>query len=344
MTGRPRRTLARAAALAVGLALGAGACAHTDVPDDLPGPTTPTTPTTAAPTPAPAGCSDVEGQPGWAGESLAPTNGLEVVPGSLTDTIKRRGYLRVGVDTSTRLFSSVDPATGEFEGFDIDVARAVAEALFGEANDDTLRLVAIPYSQRVQVLSGEGYGGEPQVDMVVDTFTINCRRDQEIDFSSQYFSSGQKLLVPTSLPSTTTIEDLNGDSTVCAPYGSTSIANLADTALVGDDPPEVRGVDSQADCLVLLQQGKVDALSGDDTVLAGFVDQDPNVHIVGDAFTEEPYGIGLPPDQGDWVRYVNAALEDFRSSGGWMASYDRWLGDALERGDVQPPVAQYRDD
>lgn len=342
MTARPRAHAARFVALGIALSLGAMACAQTDVPDDLPGPTTPTTPTTAAPTPQPAGCSDTEGDPDWVGaKSLKPAEGGTATIAGLTQTIRERD-LRVGVDTSTRLFSSVDPTTGEFVGFDVDIAREVAKALYGDEWESRLRFVAIPYDQRVQVLSGEGYpDNQPQVDMVINTFTINCRRDEVIDFSSQYLASGQRLMVPVDRADSGVdgIDKLTAADKVCAPYGSTSIANLEDY------PVEAVGAESQGECLVKLQRGDVDALSGDDTVLAGFKDQDPNLELVGDTFSEEPYGIGLPPGQDDWMRFVNAVLADIRADGTWLALYDRHLADALDRGaDVAPPTAQYRDD
>ena len=230
-------------------------------------------------------------------------------------------------------------ATGDFEGFDFEIAEEVARSLGVQ-----MRPVAIPYSQRVQVLSGEGQPeGKPTVDMVIDTFTINCARDQQIDFSTQYLSAGQKVLVPEPLVDQFPegIKDFGPDQTVCAPYGSTSIANLSDPAIVGDDGPEVRGAESQAECLVLLQEGQVDALSGDDTVLAGFVAQDPNLAIIGDRFTPEPYGIGVPPDQGDWLAYVNGVLDELRTSGRWKALYDEFLAGPLREPDTQPPTPQY---
>jgi polar amino acid transport system substrate-binding protein len=346
MTARLRATPVRFVAFGIALGLGAVACAQTDVPDDLPGPTTPTTPTTAAPTPQPAGCSDVEGDADWVGaKSLKPAEGGTARIAGLTQTIRERD-LRVGVDTSTRLFSSVDPTTGEFVGFDVDIAREVAKALYGDEWESRLRFVAIPYDQRVQVLSGEGYPeNEPQVDMVINTFTINCRRDEVIDFSSQYLASGQKLLVGVDRTDIEGIAGLTSKDKVCAPFGSTSIVNLSDPALQDEDPPEVVGAESHGECLVKLQRGQVDALSGDDTVLAGFKDQDPNLELVGDAFSEEPYGIGLPPGQDDWMRFVNAVLADIRADGTWLSLYDRHLADALDRGDdVAPPTAQYRDD
>ncbi len=73
------------------------------------------------------------------------------------------------------------------------------------------------------------------------------------------------------------------------------------------------GADNHTGCLVLLQEGDVDAITGDDTVLAGLAAQDPYAVVLDEpAFTEEPYGIGVAPDQVDLVRFVNAVLEKER--------------------------------
>jgi polar amino acid transport system substrate-binding protein len=179
---------------------------------------------------------------------------------------------------------------------------------------------------------------QPDVDIVVDTFTINCDREAQIDFSTEYFTSTQKLLVRVDSPATG-IGDLTAEDKVCAAANSTSIENLS--ALPEPRPQAVPVVD-QADCLVLLQQGRVDAVSTDDTILAGMVDQDPNLEIVGDGFSEEPYGVGLPPDRPEFVRFVNAVLDQVRSSGRWTQLYDEWLFELLGQ-DAEPPAAQYED-
>jgi polar amino acid transport system substrate-binding protein len=138
----------------------------------------------------------------------------------------------------------------------------------------------------------------------------------------------------------TRIEDMSDDHRVCAAANSTSIENLA--ALPEPRPLAVPVVD-QADCLVLLQQGWVDAVSTDDTILAGMVAQDPNSGIVGDGFSQEPYGVGLPPDRPEFVRYVDAVLERVRESGRWNELYDKWLLDLLGV-DADPPVAEYEEE
>jgi polar amino acid transport system substrate-binding protein len=318
--------VARLAGLVVALGLAVG-CTQTDVPESLPRPTTPTTAAPAEPAPAPAGCSE-----DTVTQSLRPDGRpatTEVDPGSYMATIRARGRLRVGVDTSTLLFSSVNPRTGGFEGFDIEIAEEVSTALFG--TPDAIEFVAIPKSERVDVLLGD----DP-VDLVADTFTINCARAAEIDFSSVYFTSHQKLLVRTDEPATS-VDELADDDKVCAPAGSTSLRNLE--AL--PDPPDVVAPPSQGECLVKLQQGEVAAVSTDDTILAGMVAQDPNLHIVGEPFSDEPYGLGLPPDRPEWVRYVNAVLEDVIASGRWSELYDELFLDRM--GEADPPVAVYQD-
>lgn len=321
---------AAALGLALVLAVSTGACARSDVPPSLAGPTTTTT---EAP-PPPAQPQDPTCTPENVTQSLRPDAAADEAlatrafpAGSYMRTIVDKGSLRVGVDTSTSLFSSVDPRTGEFQGFDVEMAKEMARALFGTTQ--ALELVAIPYSARVDALAN----GE--VDMVIDTFTINCVREDRIDFSTQYFTSSQKLLVRND-QAATGIADMAGKR-ICAAAGSTSAENLR--ALPA--PPIVVEVTDQADCLVELQQGRVVGISTDDTILAGMVGQDPNLRIIPESFSDEPYGIGLPPDHPEYVRFVNAALEQIRSSGRWTELYNQWLAEAL--GSVPPPGAAYED-
>lgn len=340
-TTRARHGLARGAVLLSIVGLLATACGQTDVPGSLPGPTTSTTGPAAAPPPDTPGCTldNVTQSLRPDAAAIAAVESGTVEPDTYMDEILGQGRLRVGVDTSTLQFSSVDPFTGDTAGFDIEIAREIANALFG--SPDAIELVAIPYSERVNVLVPDEESGQTEVDIVVDTFTINCARDAQIDFSSEYFTSTQRLLVRVDDPAEG-IADL-AERRVCAAAGSTSIDNI--NALPEPRPIAV-GVTDQADCLVLLQQGQVDAISTDDTILAGMVAQDPNIELVGAGFSQEPYGVGLPPDRPEFVRYVNAVLEQVRSSGRWTELYNEWLLDLLHApGEAAPPppAAEYED-
>ena len=95
------------------------------------------------------------------------------------------------------------------------------------------------------------------------------------------------------------------------------------------------------DCLVMLQQGQVDAISTDDAVLAGLAAQDPNVEVVGPSMGVEPYGVGIKKENSDLVRFVNGVLEQMRDDGTWERLYDarlRSLGPS-----PGPPTARYED-
>jgi polar amino acid transport system substrate-binding protein len=299
-----------------------------DVPPDLPGPTTSTT-AAPPPTTAPIDCGNQVA-------SLRPTgpSTTDVAPGSYMEAIKAQGRLRVGVSPTTLLFSAVQPDTGEFQGFDDDIAREVATALFG--NPDAVEFVAIPQTDRVPSLV------EGRVDMVASTFSINCARRQDIAFSTEYFTSGQRLLVPTE-DKDTTLETLASEGKrVCAANGSTSL-DLLRRLFPAD---QVVGAASHTECLSLLQQGQTDGVSTDDTILAGMVVQDPNVTIVGDRLTDEHYGLGLPPGHDDWVRYVNGVLEELRSSGRWGQIYNQHLlgpMSSINPTTPAPPEAVYAD-
>jgi polar amino acid transport system substrate-binding protein len=255
-------------------------------------------------------CAD--GRPAVA--SLDPDGDPEVTPGSTMAAIRERGALRVGVSADTLLMGSRNPFNGEIEGFDIDVARQVADAILGDP--DAIQFRVITSGDREAVLQ------EHEVDIVTRAFTINCDRWENIAFSAEYYHAGQKLLVP-STSKVAGIDDLEGQR-VCAPEGTTTLERLGEWEGVEAVPAA-----THTTCLVLFQQGEVDAITGDDTVLAGFAAQDPYAKVVGDAVSDEPYGVGIPADQPDMVRFVNGVLEDMVAGGQWEESYDRWLGDAL---------------
>jgi polar amino acid transport system substrate-binding protein len=91
------------------------------------------------------------------------------------------------------------------------------------------------------------------------------------------------------------------------------------------------------DCLVLLQQGNVAAISTDDSILAGLVAQDPYTKIIGPRLTSEPYGLAISKQHPDFVQFVNGVLARLRSDGQWAASYERWIGGPVP----VPPPARY---
>jgi len=260
-----------------------------------------------------------------AASSLRPTGPPRVTPGSFMAKIRTRGYLIAGVDQNTYRFGFLNPLHGNIEGFDIDMVRAVAAAIFGNPNKVVFK--AISDAQRIPEVRSRA------VDIVAHTMTINCARLQYVDFSTVYYDAGQRVLVLKSSP-VTSLANL-GRKRVCATATSTSIANIR----TAPSHPIPVAVPFWTDCLVLLQQGDVAAISTDDSILAGFVAQDPWTKIVGPRFTSEPYGLAISKQHPDFVRFVNAVLQQMRTDGQWAADYRHWVGTSVPA----PPRARYKD-
>jgi polar amino acid transport system substrate-binding protein len=278
---------------------------------------------TAAPAAASADCGDREAslRPG---PQPRPGN---MPPGSTMATIVERGRLIAGVDQNTEPFGFRDPATGELEGFDIDVAREIARAIFGDPNRIDLRVVEANHREDA-LRSGE-------VDVVVRTYSITCDRKKLVAFSTTYFNTNQRILAVKG-SGIDSAAALSGKR-VCAAKGTTSLKAL----LALESKPTVVAVTSWTDCLVMLQQGQVDAISTDDSVLAGLVKQDPNVEVVGESLAVEPYGVGIKLENEDLVRFVNGVLEEMRADGTWKGLYDKDLRSLGPTPD--PPTPRYQD-
>ena len=148
-----------------------------------------------------------------------------------------------------------------------------------------------------------------------------------------YLNANQRILASRD-SSISQPSDLSGKR-VCVAKGTTSLDRIQQIT----PPPIIVGVVTWADCLVALQQRQVDAVSTDDSILAGLVAQDPYLHIVGPSLNEEPYGIGINLQNTGLVRFVNGTLERVRRDGTWNTLYRKWLtvlGPA-----PAPPVARY---
>jgi polar amino acid transport system substrate-binding protein len=330
----------RLLAFVVVMGLLAGACSRTDQAstDALHALSVKTTTTTTAPSPPTTTptCANATASLSPAGPLPAPGGAMPA--GSFMATIQKRGRLIVGVDQTTLLFGYLNPQDGQIEGFDIDMLRQVAKAIFGDdgQNENTrIQFVAISAAQRIPfVQSG-------QVDIVADTMTINCARDQQVDFSSVYYDAGQRILVPDD-STITSSKDL-GRKRVCAAAGSTSIDNVLNVTTTGATAPAIPvSVAQWTDCLVALQSGTVDAISTDDTILAGLKVQDPQTQIVGANFTDEPYGMAISQSHPDFVRFVNGVLQQMRTDGTWTAIWNKWLANAGLGTAPAPPAATYR--
>jgi polar amino acid transport system substrate-binding protein len=243
----------------------------------------------------------------------------------------RKDRLVVGVSADTNLIGFRDQ-DAKLVGFDVDIAREIARHLFGDPDAIELKVLTVP--RRIPALQA----GE--VDIVVNSLTVTCQRWDQIEFSTEYLRSGQKLLVriDDALNGIETIDQFAGRR-VCASRGGTGAANIRTNF------PKVQlvEVEDRGDCLVKFQRGETDAILNGDNLLAGFVPQDRYAaKIVGNYLNQEPTAVGVKKGNVDLTRYVNLALEDIRRTS-WAGTYDRWLRPVLQdppQG-FSPPPAVY---
>ncbi|KAF0849151.1 glutamate ABC transporter substrate-binding protein [Nocardia caishijiensis] len=240
--------------------------------------------------------------------------------------IRARGRLVVGLDAGSNLFSFRDPVTGRIVGFDADIAREIARDLLG--NPDLIEYRSLASEEREKALQ------EHTVDLVAKTMTITCERRERVAFSTVYLRADQRVLAMKN-SGITGLADLAGKR-VCVARGTTSLDHIR-----RDQPAAtILTVPTWADCLVVLQQRQVDAVSTDDAILAGLAAQDPYTEVVGASISAEPYGIGIPKGDDDLVRFVNATLDRIRSDGTWTRIHRRWLSTL---GEATPPAPKYQD-
>jgi polar amino acid transport system substrate-binding protein len=260
--------------------------------------------------------------------------------------IRERGYLTLGTSGDVLLWGATNPKNGDLEGFDVLVAAEVAKAAGVKPERTAYKIVN--YGDRLKSLKVQSGQQAPAVDLVAHTMTINCARwgqgarttsaPNPIDFSSVYYQAGQKVLIRKDMTTVRSIDDLTGDKhKICVPAASTNVDNV--NALKKDF--HLVPLDVVGDCLVKFQEGEVDAITGDDTVLAGFAAQDPYAMVIGDPISAEPYGMGINAEDAEFTRFVNAVLEKLRSNGRLEEIYRSTMGRALPGVAWSPPQPVY---
>jgi ABC-type amino acid transport substrate-binding protein len=227
--------------------------------------------------------------------------------------LQKKGKIVVGVKFDVPPMGALNPATNKPEGFDVDVAKQIAKAIFGDKNK--VEFVEAVTKNREPFLT------EDKVDMVIATYTITDERKQVIDFSNPYYVAGQSILVRKDYTAISKPEDLNGKK-VCAQQGSTSEQNVKKVAPQAD----LLTLTTITDCALALKDKRVDAVSTDDIQLIGISIKDPNTRLVGGVFSSEPYGIGIKQGRPEFVQFVNDQLAAMEQDGRWQSLYEKNLG------------------
>ncbi|MBK5483358.1 transporter substrate-binding domain-containing protein [Peribacillus sp. TH16] len=225
--------------------------------------------------------------------------------------VKDNDKIVFGVKNDTRLFGLKNPSTGEVEGFDIDIAKALAAEILGDEKKVEFKEVT---SKTRMALLNNG-----DIDAIVATMTITDDRKKEVDFTDVYFDAGQSLLVKKG-SDIEGIDSLKGKK-VLAVKGSTSAINIREKA----PDAQVLEFENYSEAFAALKSGQGEALTTDDSILYGMADEDPNYELVGGTFTDEPYGIAVKKGNENFVAELNKALKSLKDSGKYDEIHDKWI-------------------
>lgn len=238
--------------------------------------------------------------------------GVGLASAGKMDDIKAKGEMVAGVKDSTKPFGYVDEQTKQIVGFDVDILAYIANKMGVK-----LKTVPVTSATRIPMLT------QGSVDILAATMTHKISRDDQIDFSITYFMDGQRLLAKKGGP-IKSVKDLAGKKVGTA-KGSTSELNVKKaqptcTVLSFEDYPQA---------FLALKQGKVAAVTTDASILTGLraSDEKPgDWEIVGDAFSAEPYGLGVPENDSKFRDFVNKSLIEMWNSGEYLKTYNKWFG------------------
>jgi glutamate transport system substrate-binding protein len=243
-------------------------------------------------------CGGGESEEAAAEPSVAEAPEFEA--GTTMAELAEAGSITVGTKFDQPGFG-LENLSGEVEGFDVEVAKIIAGGL-GIAPED-INFVETPSAVREEVLEG----GE--VDMVAATYTINDERRERVSFAGPYYVAGQQIMVAADNTTITGPESFreNPELTVCSVTGSTPSENIRQ--YLADPGSQLVLFDEYSQCADSLANGQVDAVTTDNVILLGFVSEsDGAFKLVGEQFTEEPYGIGIPKGDVAFCEFINETL------------------------------------
>lgn len=255
---------------------------------------------------------------------------IELKAGSTQEKLSKAGKVTIGVKFDQPGFGQKDPASGKVAGFDVEIAKIIATEM-------GIKESGITFVESVSK-NREPFIQEGKVDLVVATYTINDKRKALVAFAGPYYTAHQDIMVKKgNAKGIKKVADLNGKK-VCSVKGSTSEKNLKEKA------PQATPVlfEKYTECAEELRNDKVDAVTTDDVILGGLIDKAKDeFELVGDKFTDEPYGIGVKKDDADFRGFINDTLEKSYKNGGWKKAYEGTVGAFLKEVPTPPAVNRY---
>jgi putative glutamine transport system substrate-binding protein len=227
-----------------------------------------------------------------------------------------RGVLLAGVKVDAPKMGFLNPKTNDFEGLEIDIARLMAEKIFGDK--ELVRFKPITVATRVSALNDD------KVDIVIGTFTVNEERKKTVHFSESYYVETLAFLVEKK-SNFKKIDDLNG-KTIGVMKGTSAITGNKPLETEGQkrgitfkiaeypDYPTIQGA---------LRTGKVNAFCTSKTVLFGYMDEERE-ELMEESFSEQNYAIAVKFGSAELQTYVDDFVKEIKYSGKLNDLKNKW--------------------
>lgn len=227
----------------------------------------------------------------------------------------------VGVRDGSPPFSSVNPATGKPEGFEVDLANALSKAM-----GKSFELKTVTGDGRVPMLQSH------QIDLAIAVLTITAEREKQVAFSDPYFPSLVGVLVAKASP-ITQLRDLAG-KTSCAPKGTVNqqVLESSYTKMFGAAKFGELQLGSYQLCTLAVRQGRADFITTDLGTAVGLSKQDDTLRVLDKYFPGLQNAIGVAKDRPELVQDVNKGLSKLFKDGTWKELYLKWIGPPIPEG------------
>jgi glutamate transport system substrate-binding protein len=283
---------------------------------------------------AAAGCgeskTDVGGGGGGTGTTYEVVKNPSFAAGSTMDRLAKAGSVKIGVKADQPGLGSKNPSTGQYEGFDIEIARIVAGQL-GLAPDKISFVETVSKNREPFIETGN-------VDLVVASYSITDKRKKVVSFAGPYYQTGQDLLIRKADKDSITGPDALAGKKVCSVTGSTPLANIEENYKQAKAVP----FSTYTECVDQLSTNQVDAVTTDGAILLGYAAKDPDkLLVVGKPFSTEKYGIGLKKDDKQFRDFLNDTLQKAFDNGDWKKAYDATLGKSGSTAPSPPSLDRY---
>jgi glutamate transport system substrate-binding protein len=274
------------------------------------------------------GCSSSAGDQASdaADNTVAVETEASFAAGTTMADLNAAGAITIGTKFDQPGFGLLNPS-GTPEGFDVEIGKIIAAKL-GIPEDGVKFVETVSANREAFIQNG-------QVDIVVATYTINDKRKEVVDFAGPYYEAGQDIMVAKGNPDAIQGPDDLAGKNVCSVEGSTPAQNIRDNY----PQATLTLFDVYSKCADALANGQVDAVTTDNVILTGLVANGGDAfELVGNPFTEEPYGIGLTKGDTEFRTFINDVLEESFEDGSWADAWDATAGEITGTEAPEPPA------